>query len=158
MGSVAGELGRGAFGAGVVDQGLAVGGGGDERGGGGVVELAWQPTGDPVQAGDGVVGEQRVGAAGQGEVVVQVGGGFGKVHRWDGVAGGDALVEGGKGAQAQPAGQGGLADQDAGKGAGGVHVGVGEQAELLELLGGQQVGLVEGQDDAAVALMLLGGE
>src|SRR6266536_1960761 len=127
-GSVAGELGGGAFGAGVVDQRLAVGGGGDERGGGGVVELAGQPTGDAVQSGDGVVGEQRLGAAGEVQVVGQVGGGLGKVHGWQGVAGGDALVEGGEHAQAQLAGQGGLADEDARKRAGGVHVGVGEQA------------------------------
>jgi len=45
-----------------------------------------------------------------------------------GVAGGDALVEGGEHAQAELAGQGGLADQDPGKGAGGVEFGVGEQA------------------------------
>jgi hypothetical protein len=37
--SVSGELGYGPFGAGVVDEVFAVGGG-DEGGGGGVVELA----------------------------------------------------------------------------------------------------------------------
>src|SRR6266568_175275 len=126
-GSVAGEFGGGAFGAGVVDQGLAVGGRGDERGGGGVVELAWQPAGDAVQAGDGVVGEQRFGAAGKLQVVGEVGGGLGQVHGGDGVAGGDALVERGEHAKAQLAGKGGLADEDAGEGAGGVHVGVGQQ-------------------------------
>jgi hypothetical protein len=67
--SVAGEFGGCAFGAGVVDQGLVVGGCGDQRGGGGVVELAGQAAGDAVESGDGVVGEQGVGAAGQGEVV-----------------------------------------------------------------------------------------
>jgi hypothetical protein len=56
--SVAGEFGGCAFGAGVVDQGLAVGCSGDEGGGGGVVELAGQAAGDPVEPGDGVVGEQ----------------------------------------------------------------------------------------------------
>src|SRR6266704_3917435 len=110
-GSVAGEFGGGAFGAGVVDQGLAVGGRGDERGGGGVVELSGEPAGDPVQAGDGVVGEQRLGAAGEVQVVGQVGGGLAKVHGWQGVAGGDALVEGGEHAKAQLAGKGGLAHQ-----------------------------------------------
>src|SRR6266498_1773701 len=124
--SVAGEFGGGAFGAGVVDQLLVVGGGGDQRGGGGVVELSGEPAGDPVQAGDGVVGEQRLGAAGQVQVVGQVGGGLGQVHGGDGVAGGDALVEGGEHAQAELAGQGRLADEDAGEWAGGVHVGVGQ--------------------------------
>src|SRR6266545_4292684 len=132
-GSVAGEFGGGAFGAGVVDQGLVVGGGGDERGGGGVVELAWQPAGHSVQPGDGVVGEQRVGAARQVQVVGQVGGGLGQVHRGQGVAGGDALVERGGHAKAELAGKRRLADQDAREGAGRVHVRAGEQAQLLQL-------------------------
>src|SRR6266511_4642717 len=127
-GSVAGEFGGGAFGAGVVDQWLVVGGGGDQCGGGGVVELSGQPAGDAVQAGDGVVGEQWLGAAGQVQVVGQVGGGVGQVHGRQGVAGGDALVEGGEDAEAELAGQGGLAEEDAGEGALGVHVGVGQQA------------------------------
>src|SRR6266508_217712 len=102
-GSVAGEFGGGAFGAGVVDQLLVV------RGGGGVVELSGEPAGDAVQAGGGVVGEQRFGAAGKLQVVGQVGGGLAKVHGGDGVAGGDALVERGEHAKAQLAGKGGLA-------------------------------------------------
>jgi hypothetical protein len=65
--SVAGELGDCFFGAGIVDEVLAVGGGGDERGGGGVVEGAGQPVGDAVQPGGGIVGEQRLVAAGQGQ-------------------------------------------------------------------------------------------
>jgi hypothetical protein len=51
-----------------------------------------------------------------------------------------------------------LTDEDARERAGRVHVAVGEQAELLELLGGQQVGLVDDQDDAAVAFVFFGGE
>src|SRR5215470_10642566 len=57
---VAGELGDGFLGAGIVDQVLAGRGGGDERGGRGVVEGAGKPVGDPVQPGDRVIGEQRV--------------------------------------------------------------------------------------------------
>src|SRR6266516_3969572 len=52
-------------------------------------------------------------SANRGEVVAQVGGGVGQVHGLEGVAGGDALVEGGEDAKAELAGQGGLADQDA---------------------------------------------
>src|SRR5215472_18128785 len=78
--SVPGELGDGFLGAGVVDEVFARRGGGDERGGGGVVERAGQPGGDAVQPGDGVVGEQRLFAPGQGQVVAQVGGGFGEVQ------------------------------------------------------------------------------
>ena len=65
-------------------------------------------------------------------------------------AGGDALVEGGEDPQAELAGEGRLAQEDAGEGALGVHVQVGEQAEFLQL------GLVDHDDHPAVALGLLG--
>jgi hypothetical protein len=51
-----------------------------------------------------------------------------------------------------------LADQDAGEGAAGVHVGAGEQAQLLELRWGEQVGFVDDDDDATMALQLFGGQ
>ena len=54
---VAGELGDGFPGAGIVDEVLAGCGGGDERRGRGVVQGAGQSVGDPVQPGDRVVGE-----------------------------------------------------------------------------------------------------
>jgi len=66
------ELTCGPLGAVVVDQGLAVGGGGDESGDGGHVESAGQAVGETVKTGDGVVGEQWVGTAGEGEVVLEV--------------------------------------------------------------------------------------
>jgi hypothetical protein len=69
------------LGAGVVDEVLARGGCGDERGDGGVVEGPGQPVGDPVQPGDRVIGEQRLVAVGQLQVMPQVGGGLGEVHR-----------------------------------------------------------------------------
>src|SRR6185437_4783433 len=80
---VAGELGDGFPGAGVVDKVLAGRRGGDERGDSGVVEGARQAVGDPVQPGDRVIGEKGVFAAGELEVVAQVSGGFGQVHRLD---------------------------------------------------------------------------
>jgi len=72
--SVAGERGDCFLRAGVIDEVLAIGGGGDDRRGGGVVEGAGQPGGDAVQAGDGVVGEKRVAAAGECQVMAEVGG------------------------------------------------------------------------------------
>src|SRR5271165_6320172 len=86
---VAGELGDGFPGAGIVDEVLAGCGSGDERRGRGVVQGAGQSVGDPVEAGDGVIGEQRVVPAGELEVMAQVGGGFSEVHRLDHEPGGD---------------------------------------------------------------------
>src|SRR6266511_4421110 len=77
-----GELGEGGAGAGLVDDGLVVGDSGVAAAG-------------LVDERDGVVGDECVGAAGEFEVVVQVAGGFGAGHAGEGVADGDALVEGG---------------------------------------------------------------
>ena len=66
-----------------------------------------------MQEGEGVVGEQGVGAAGEGEMVGDVAGGLGQVHAGQGVAQGDALVEGGEGAELDAAAEGGLAHEQA---------------------------------------------
>src|SRR5215472_17443077 len=99
--SFASELGDGLLGAGVVHELLAIGGGRDESGGGGIVERAGDAVGEAVQASEGVVGEELVGATGEGEVVSQVGGGVTQVHVWEVEACGDAPVESGEDAEAQ---------------------------------------------------------
>lgn len=86
--------------------------------------------------------KQGVGPARQAEVVGDVGGRLGRGHRRHGEAQGDALVERGEGAELDAPPEGGRAHQEAGEGGVGVHVGIGQQAELFELVGGQQVGLV----------------
>src|SRR5207302_4899548 len=154
--SVPAQLGGGPLGTGVIHDVLVVGRGGDEGGGGGVVELAGQAVGQPVQAGDGVVGEQRLVSPGQAEVVAQVGGGLGQVHGLDREPGGDALVQGGEDPHAELAGQSRLAEEDPGEGRRRVHVLVGEQPQFLQLGRGEQVCLVNHEDDPAVALGLLG--
>jgi hypothetical protein len=123
---VPGELGDGFLGAGVVDEVLAGGRGGDERGEGGVVERAGQPVGHPVQPGDRVIGEQRILPPGQLQVMPQVGGGLGEIHRLDGKPDGDPLVERGEHAHAQLPVQGGLPGQDGGERGRGVHLGIRE--------------------------------
>lgn len=70
--SVAGELGGSALGAVVVDQALAISGCGNEGRSGGIVEEPGQTVGHPVQTGDRIIGEDRVGATDQGQVVAQV--------------------------------------------------------------------------------------
>jgi hypothetical protein len=53
------------FGALIVDQRLVGGSRGNKRGNGGIVECAWQAEADFVQPSDGIVGEERIGAADQ---------------------------------------------------------------------------------------------
>src|SRR5438132_555889 len=54
--------------------------------------------------------------------------------------------------------EGGLARQYQGEGAGGVHVGAGEQAELFELVGGEEVGFVDDEDNLSASFGDFGGE
>ena len=63
----------------------------------------------------------------------------------------------GEHAEADHPPQGGLADQHAGQRAGGVHLVVGEHPHGLQLVGLEQVALVDQHGDAA-ALVVLGGE
>jgi len=66
--------------------------------------------------------------------------------------------QGGEGAHAQLPGQGGLADQDPGERRCRVHLGVGHEPQFLELVGLQEVGLVDDEHDGAVPFGGLGGE
>lgn len=101
---------------GFVDQGLAVGEGGDQGMHRQVVHGPGQSPAGLVDEGDGVVAEQRVGAAGQPEVVLDVAGGLGLIQSGDLVAQRQALIEGGKTAEADPTPEAGLSEDDAGEG------------------------------------------
>jgi hypothetical protein len=68
--SVVKDLGDGGAGGGFVDEGFVGGEGGDEGLQGEVVDRAGVAAGGVVDQGGGVVGEQGVGAAGQGQVVL----------------------------------------------------------------------------------------
>src|SRR6266496_1762248 len=117
--SVCRDFGDGGAGALLVDDGLAPGPGGDQCLGGEVVDGAGQSAGGVVDQSDGVVAEQGVGAAGEGEVMGDVPAGLLGGHGGHGVAQGDPLVQGGQDAGAEHAAQGGLADEQAGQRAGG---------------------------------------
>ena len=52
----------------------------------------------------------------------------------------------------------GWPDEQPGERGDGVHLAVGQQPQLLELVGGEQVGLVDGHDDGSAAFVFLGGE
>ena len=72
-GSVADDFGHGHLGSGLVDDGLVGCEGGNQGLKGEVVDRAWQAAGSLVDDGDGVVGEEEVGAAGKAEVVADIG-------------------------------------------------------------------------------------
>src|SRR6266571_2668508 len=113
--------------------------GGDERLGGEVVERARDAAACLVEERGGVVGEERVVSAGEREVVAEIGGGLFGAHAGELVAEGEPLVEGGEAAEPEPFPEGWLAEQDAGERALAVHLGVGEEPDLFELGGGEQV-------------------
>jgi hypothetical protein len=106
----------------------------------------------------GGVGEQGVGPSGEREVMAQIAVGLLGGHRGHGVAQPDELVQCGEDAEFHSPSQGGLADQEAGERAGGVHVVIGEHADRLELRVVEEVGFVDDQDGGAAAFGLLDGE
>ena len=110
-GSVAGEFGYRFLGAVIVDERFTGGGCGDERSRRGVVERPWQAEAGLVEAGDGVVCKERIGATDQSQMVTQVLRRFTEIHRVDLVARGNPLIQSGKDAHAQLTGKGRLADQ-----------------------------------------------
>src|SRR6266571_2318438 len=156
--SVCRDLSDGGAGALLVDDVLAAGPGGDQGLGGDVVDGAGQAAGGVVDEGDGVVAEQRVGAAGELEVVGDVSGGLLGGHGGHGIPDGDALVEGGQDAEAEHAAQGGLADEQAGQRAGRVHLRIRQDPDGLELVVCQEMGLVDCQYGDPAPLVMLGGE
>src|SRR5215468_1611762 len=110
------DFGDGGAGGGFVGEFFAGGEGGDERGEGEVVDGAGFAAAGVVDEGEGVVGEQGAGAAGEFEVVADVGGGVGGGHAGHLVADGDPLAGGGEDAEFDHPPEGGLADHDGGEG------------------------------------------
>ena len=157
---VGGFLGDGGAGGLLVGDGLVLGAGGEERGDGEAVDGAGDAAGVRVDDADGIIGEQGVGAAGVGEVRPDVAVGLGGGDRRDreGVLELHPLVEGGHVADVQAAAQGGLADEQDGERGAGVERVAGHHPDAFELVAGEQVGFVDGEDDVAVALVGLGGE
>jgi hypothetical protein len=110
-----------------IDDGFAGGERGEQGLDGELVDGASVAAAGLVDQRGGVVGEQGVGAAGEGKVVAQEAGGLFEGHAGHVVADGDALVEGGELAELETAPQGELADEQASEYGGGVHVVVGER-------------------------------
>ena len=92
------------------------------------------------------------------EVVAQVAAGLLGGHGRHRVAQPDALVERGEDAEFHPPPQGGLADEQAGERAGGVHVVVGEHPDRFELVVVEQVRLVDHHDGGAAAFGVFDGQ
>ena len=114
--SVCRDLVDGDAGAGVVDDGFALGIGGDEGLNGEVVDGAGQAAAGVVDQVDRIVDVEGVAAAGEFDVVVDVAAGFVAGHGFHDVAHGDALVERGEHPEFDHAAEGGLADEQAGHG------------------------------------------
>src|SRR6266516_2235054 len=88
------DLGDGGSGGGFVDDLLVCGEGGDKGGDGEVVDGAGFAAAGVMDQGEGVVGEQGVGASGDLQVVADVAGGLLAGHAVHLEADRDALVEG----------------------------------------------------------------
>ena len=65
----------------VIDQRFAGSGCADERDDGGVVQRQWQTQAAFMESHYGIISDERISAPDQRQVVTQVRGGFGQVHR-----------------------------------------------------------------------------
>src|SRR6266702_6337135 len=157
--SFAGDhLADGSAGGGLVGDVLASGVGRDQRGDGQVVDGAGLAAGGLVDLGDGVVAEQVTVAAGELQVVADVGGGLLSGHAGHLVADGDPLVQGCEHAELDHSPEGGLAQQDGGERGLAVHVVVGEHADGFQLVVVEEVGLVDDQHWGAASFSGFAGE
>ena len=134
---------------GFVEDRFLLGGAEEEGGTTEVVDLAGDALGVVVDERDEAIGEDGVLAAGNAEVVFDVGGSFLEVEGFEVVADGDTLMEGFVGSEAELVSQVGLTEQNKGDEGGGVHVVIEEEAELVEDVGGQEVSFVDDQQGIA---------
>src|SRR3990172_1797979 len=112
------DLGDGLADGGLVDEVLVVDKAGQEGGGADLVDASGQAFGIVEEAGDGIVGEDGTGGvAGDADLVLDVGEGFGQVQGPEMVADGEALGERLVDGQAEGAAEVRVADQqDGGQG------------------------------------------
>ena len=103
-----------------------------------------------VQSGEEGIGEKLVVAGSKTEVMFDVGECFFKVERGEGVANGNALVEGLVGGEAKFGIEVGLPDEDEGEQGMGVKIVIEEKAELVEEFSGQKVGFINNENGEAV--------
>ena len=101
---------------------------------------------------DRVIGEQRVGAAREREMVLHVGVGLLRVQAGDRVANRDPLIKRGERAPPEPVTQRRLAQQEQAERGGLIHPHVRQAPDPLQALGIEQVRFVNDQDDLLAAL------
>jgi hypothetical protein len=129
-----------------------------------VVDLARNALGVIVDEGKETIGEDGVAATrllgplrgrftnsttGDTEMVLDIGGRFLEVERFEMVANSNALVEGFEGRETELMSQVGLAEKDEGEQRSGIHLVVEQKTELIEEVVREQVSLVDDEKDEA---------
>jgi hypothetical protein len=112
-----------------------------------IVDLAGDALGMVVDAGDEAVAEDWGLATGDAKVVLDVASGFFEIEGREVIADGDTLIESLEGSEAELVSEVRLAEEDEGEGRGRVHVVVEEETELVEEVRGEQVSLVDDEED-----------
>jgi len=139
-GSFGGDLGHRGSSRRLVDDGLARREGSHQGLESEVVDDPGQTARDLVDEGYGVIGEEMVRAAGEGQVMGDVAGALGQVKPGQGIAQAHPLLQGREGPEPQAAAQGWLAEQEQTEGRGRIDAGIGQAAQAFEGLGVGHVG------------------
>ena len=103
-----------------------------------------------VQSGEEGIGEKLVVAGSKTEVMFDVGECFFKVKRGEGVANGNALVEGLVGGEAKFGIEVGLTDEDEGEQGMGIEIVIEKETELVKEFSGQEVGFIDDEQGEAI--------
>jgi hypothetical protein len=150
------EVADDALEVGLVENGFPFRRAEEESGAAEVVDLAGNPLGVVVGEGQKTIGEDGVVTTGDMEMVLDVAGGLLEVKRFEVVADGNALIEGFEGRKAQLVGQIGLAEEDEGEEGGRIHLVVEQKAELIKDVVGEQVRLVDEEENGAALASQVG--
>jgi hypothetical protein len=144
------EVKEDAFKVGFIENLFVFGKTEEEGGAADVVDEPGDAFGLFVKSGEESIGEELVLAGGEAELVFDVSESFLKVERGEGVADGNALVEGLVGGEAEFGVEVGLANEDEGEERIGIEIVVKEKTELVEDIGGEEMGFIDDEEGEAV--------
>jgi hypothetical protein len=122
----------------------------EESGAAEVIDEPGDALGVVIESGEEGIGEELVVVADEAEMMFDVAGGLLEVEGREGVADGDALVEGLIGGKAEFVEQVRLSHEDESEKGVGIHLIVEEEAELVEEVGGEEVSFINDEEGEAL--------
>jgi hypothetical protein len=121
-----------------------------------VVDLAGHTLGVIIDSAEETLAEKRPLVTSDAQVVLDIPSSLFQVERSEVVADGDTLVESFVGRKAEFVSEVRLSEEDEGQGRSGIHVVVEQEAELVQEVGGEEMGFVDEEEDVAALARQVG--